>query len=325
VIKYFKFAAGAVVAAGVSLLALPGAAQTFPAKVITVVVPQAPGGANDGVARTIVQQVASSQGWQMIVENRPGAGGNIGTAQVARAAADGHTLLLTAQSAHTINPALYRNLPFDPVKDFVPVMTVANAPYLLVVNPTVPVKSLKELIEYAKQRPGQLNYASAGNGTANHLLGEMLKKEAGLDIVHVPYKGAAAAAVDVVSGQVQMTFGSLPGLMPFVRNNQLRALGVATDKPSPLAPGVPALGQDLPALQVNSWYGLFAPRGTPPDVVQKLQAAFAAALEMPALRASLNTQGAEAEPSTSAQLEALLKADLVHWAQIVKDANVKID
>lgn len=311
----------------VALLLMAGAswAQTFPSKPITLIVPQSPGGANDVIARAIANKLGNRMGQVFVVENRAGAGGNVGTSFVARAPADGYTLLLTAQSAQTINPALYRKIPFDPVKDFAPIMTVATAPYLLAVNPNVPANNLRELIALAKTNPGKLNIASAGNGTLNHLLAEMLKSAEGLQITHVPYKGAAAAATDLVGGQVQMTFGSFPGLMPFVRSGQLRALGVATAQRTPLAPELPTLAETVPSLEVNSWYGLFAPAGTPKVVITRLQTEFAQVLQTPEMKDFLMSQGAVAAPSTPDELAKLLGDDLVRWAKIVKDANAQID
>ncbi|MES2183179.1 MAG: tripartite tricarboxylate transporter substrate binding protein [Pseudomonadota bacterium] len=317
----FAFLAAQCLAAGSAL----AADEAFPRKPITIVVPQTPGGANDTVARAVAQKLGARIGQPVIVENRTGAGGNVGTAYVARAPHDGYTLLLTAQSAHTINPFLYRNVPFDPVKDFEPVMIVATAPYVLAVNPSVPAKNLAELIELAKAHPGQLNYASAGNGTMNHLLGEMLKGATGIKITHVPYRGAAPAAADVVGGQAQMAFGSLPGLMPFVRSNQLRALGVATARRSALAPELPTLAETVPGLAVNSWYGVFAPAGTPREVVARLQADMATDLKTPELQDILKGQGAEAAPGTSEELAQTLREELVRWEKIVRESNAKVD
>lgn len=314
-----------LLAAPLSLSSGPSWAQNFPSKPITIVVPQAPGGANDVIARAIANKLGNRLGQVFVVENRAGAGGNVGTSFVARAPTDGYTLLLTAQSAQTINPALYRKIPFDPVKDFAPIMTVATAPYLLVVNPNVPANNLRELIALAKANPGKLNIASAGNGTLNHLLAEMLKSAEGLQITHVPYKGAAAAATDLVGGQVQMTFGSFPGLMPFVRSGQLRALGVATAQRTPLAPELPTLAETVPSLEVNSWYGLFAPAGTPKAIVTRLQTEFAQVLQTPEMKDFMMSQGAVAAPSTPEELTKLLGDDLVRWAKIVKDANAQID
>ena len=301
------------------------AADPYPSKVITIVVPQAPGGANDVIGRALAQRLSAAIGNPVIVENRQGAGGNLGTAYVARQPKDGHTLLLNAQSVQTINPFLYRKVPFDPVKDFDPVMVVGVAPYMLAVNPSVPAKNLRELVALAKASPGKLNYSSAGNGTVNHLLGEMLKNMAGIDIVHVPYRGAAAAATDVVAGQVPMTFGSLAGLMPFVRSGQLRALGACTEKRTQLAPELPTLAETIPGLYANAWYGLFVPVGTPKEIITKLNTEIIKLIDNPEMRERLVGLGVEAAPGTPDQLATLLRDDLVRWAKIVKDSGAQLD
>ena len=309
-----------------ALLSLSGTAAlaqaSWPTKPITFVVPQAPGGANDVIARAVAQGLGTSLGEPVVVENRPGANGNLGTGQVARSAADGYTFLVTAQSAYTINPALYSKLPFDPIKDFTPVMQLAVAPYLLVVNPNFPAKSLDELVAYVKAHPGKVEYASAGNGTLNHLLGEMLKKQKGLNLLHVPYKGASAAATDVVAGQLPMTFGSFPGVMPFVTSGKLRVLGVAADKPTSLAPDIPVLGKGL---AVTSWYGLFAPAGTPQPIVDKLYQAVQAVLAKPEMAERFKTLGAERVDSNPQSFKAMLPGELAHWKQVVQDSGAHID
>ena len=301
------------------------AADPYPAKLITIIVPQAPGGANDIIGRALAQKLASTIGGPVIVENRPGAGGNVGTAYVARLPKDGYSLLLTAQSAQTINPFLYRKIPFDPVKDFDPIMVVGAAPYLLAVNPAFPAKNLRELVALAKAQPGKINYASAGNGTVNHMLGEMLKTAAGIDIVHVPYRGAAPAAADVVGGQLPMTFGSFPGLMPFVRSGQLRVIGVCTEKRTQLAPDLPTLAETIPGLYANAWYGLFAPAGTPREIINKLYAEISKSLESAEMKERFAVLGVEPAPSTPDQLASLMQTDLVRWAKIVKDSGAQLD
>ena len=309
-----------------ALLSLSGTAAlaqaSWPTKPITFVVPQAPGGANDVIARAVAQGLGTSLGEPVVVENRPGANGNLGTGQVARSAADGYTFLVTAQSAYTINPALYSKLPFDPIKDFTPVMQLAVAPYLLVVNPNFPAKSLDELVAYAKAHPGKVEYASAGNGTLNHLLGEMLQKQKGLNLLHVPYKGASAAATDVVAGQLPMTFGSFPGVMPFVTSGKLRVLGVAADQPTSLASDIPVLGKGL---AVTSWYGLFAPAGTPQPIVDKLYQAVQAVLAKPEMAERFKTLGAERVDSNPQSFKAMLPGELAHWKQVVQDSGAHID
>lgn len=312
-------AAAAAVCAGPGL----GLAQAgWPARPITFVVPQAPGGANDVIARAVAQGLENALGQPVIVENRPGANGNLGTGQVARAAADGHTFLVTAQSAYTINPALYSRVPFDPVKDFTPVMQLAVAPYLLVVNPSFPARNLDELVAYAKANPGKVEYASAGNGTLNHLLGEMLKKQKGVELLHVPYKGASAAATDVVAGQLPMTFGSFPGMMPFVASGKLRVLGVASDRPTTLASEIPPLGKEL---AVTSWYGLFAPAGTPQPIVDRLYQSVRAVLAKPEMGERLKALGAERVESSPQSFKAMLPGELAHWRQVVRDSGAHID
>ncbi len=300
-------------------------ADVWPSKPITIIVPQAAGGANDTVARAYAQKLGAALSQSVVVENRPGAGGNIGTALAARAPKDGYTFMLTAQSAQTINPALYKKAGFDPIKDFEPVMVVATAPYVLVANNNFAPKTLREMITFAKPQPGKINYASAGNGTLNHLLGEMLNKAAGIDLTHIPYKGASAAATDVVSGQVPITFGSFPGVMPFVKSGQLRVIGVATEKRTALAPDLPTLAETIPGLHANSWYGLFAPAGTPKEVIQKMYAASVKVLAAPDLIERLAGQGAEVATSTPEQLAKLQAEDLVRWAKIVKDSGATID
>ena len=301
------------------------AADPYPAKLITIVVPQAPGGANDVIGRALAQKLAAALGGPVIVDNKQGAGGNLGTAYVARQPKDGYTLLLNAQSVQTINPFLYRKVGFDPVKDFEPVMVVGVAPYMLAVNPSLPVKNVRELVALAKAQPGKINYASAGNGTVNHMLGEMLKTSAGIDIVHVPYRGAAAAATDVISGQAQITFGSLAGLMPFVKSGQLRAIGVCTEKRTQLAPEMPTLAETIPGLYANAWYGLFVPAGTPRDIINKLHAEIAKLMDSAEMKERLAGLGVESAPSTPDQLAILMRDDLVRWAKIVKDSGAQLD
>ena len=301
------------------------AADPYPTKPITLIVPQAPGGANDIVARALAQRLAVALGQPVVVDNKPGAGGNVGTALAARAPKDGYTLMITAQSAQTINPSLYKKVPFDPIKDFEPIMVVATAPYLLAVSPNFPAKNIKELIALAKADPGKLTYASAGNGTVNHLLGEMLKTTANVDIVHVPYKGAAAAATDVIAGLCTMTFGSFPGVMPFVKSGQLRVIAAATEQRTSLAPDMPTLAESVPGLHANAWYGLFAPAGTPKEIVSRLHQEIAKLLQLPEIKERFNALGAEVTPSTPDQLAVLVKSDLARWSKIVKDSGAQLD
>ena len=301
------------------------AADPYPTKVITIVVPQAPGGANDVIGRALAQKLATTIGVPVIVDNRQGASGNLGTGYVARQPKDGYTLLLNAQSVQTINPFLYKKVGFDPVKDFDPVMVVGVAPYMLVVNTALPVKNLRELVALAKAQPGKLNFASAGNGTVNHMLGEMLKTLASIDIVHVPYRGAAAAATDTIGGQAQIMFGSIASLLPFVKSGQLRPIGVCTEKRTALAPDLPTLAETLPGLYANAWYGLFVPAGTPKEIVGKLHGEIVRIMDSAEMKERLVGLGVEPAPGTPEQLAVLMRDDLVRWAKIVKDSGAQLD
>ena len=298
-------------------------AETYPSRPITMVVPSSPAGAVDSIARIFGQYLGQQIGQTIVVDNRAGAGGNIGTDVVAKAPHDGYTLLMAASSAQTINPALYSKIPFDPVKDFEPISVIATAPYALVVNPKLPANTVGELIELARKQP--LYYGSAGNGSLNHLLAEMLKSSAGIEMTHVPYKAVAAAAADTVSGQVQVLFGSLPGVMPLVRVGRLRALAVATSQRTKLAPELPTIAETVPGCQTTAWYGLMAPAGTPRAVLDKLQTATAKVLSSKEFSDALAKQGAETMGSTPEQFKALIVQDLATWSRIVKTSGAKVD
>jgi tripartite-type tricarboxylate transporter receptor subunit TctC len=291
------------------------------------VVPQAVGGANDTVARLLAPRLADLLKQPVVIENRVGAGGNLGTVAVARAPKDGYTIMLTAQSAQTINPALYgTRAGFDAVADFDAVTIVATAPYVLVTNPSFPAKTVAELLSYVKARPGQVNYASAGNGTLNHLLGEMFKQQTGTFMVHIPYRGAAASATDVVSGQVPLTFGSLPGVMPFVRNGQLRLLGTAAPTRSALIPETPSIGETIKGFGAVSWYGVFAPKGVPKPVVERLSTDIQKVVSSKEFQEKLALQGAEAVSGVSPQqFDKIIRDELVMWGKVVKESRAKID
>ena len=309
-------------------LALPlGAAraQSWPARTVTIVVPQAPGGTNDALGRILAQKLTERLGQTFVVDNRAGAGGNIGTAATAKAAKDGYTLLLTISSAQAINPALYKNTGFDPVKDFDPIAPVGVVPNVLVVNPAFPARTLKEFIaEVRRQRPAY-QYASAGNGTLNHLLGEMLNRAAGLSLEHVPYKGVAPALTDVIGGQVPIAFASLPSCIAHVKAGKLRALGVSSAKRSPALPDVPAMSEEVPGYVGDLWVGLFAVAGTPPAVVDKLAAEVAAVTASPDVVEKFSALGAEILRGGPAQLAAMVKDDLARWAPIVKASGAQVD
>ena len=301
------------------------AQEKYPLKPVTLIVPQAPGGANDTVARILAAKLSENFGQQFIVDNRPGAGGNIGTAAAAKARPDGYTLLLTVSSAHVINPFLYKNAGFDPVKDFEPVTPIATVAYVLVANPSFPAKSVKELIDRAKAKPGDLQYASAGNGTLNHLLGEMLKTMAGIDMVHIPYKGASASVTDVVGGRVPISFQSAPSAMSFIKSGKLRLLAVANEKRVPTMPDVPAIGETVRGYGATPWYAVLAPAGTPKPVIAQLHAGIVKALDSKDLQEKMAAQGAEIYKSSPAEFAALIKEELPRWQKIVKQSGAQVD
>ena len=319
---------GTTLTAALATSTLPARAADFPGgRPITVVVPQAVGGTNDIVGRLVAQRLGEVLGTATVVENKVGAGGNIGTAATAKAAKDGHTLLMTISSAQAINPALYKNPGFDPVKDFVPLGLVGAVPNVLVVNPAFPAKTLDEFLKTVRAaKPGTYLYASAGNGTLNHLLGEMLNSTAGIDLQHVPYKGVAPAMTDVIGGQVPMAFASLPSVLSHLKSGKLVALGVSSAQRSPALPEVPAIAEKVPGYSGTLWVGLFAPRGIPADVEARLQQALAKALAQPETRAQLAAQGVElAANGSAAALAALLQEDLVRWARLVKSSGAQVD
>ena len=303
---------------------------TYPNRPIMMIVPQAAGGTNDIVGRLVSQKLGEVLGTSAVVENRPGAGGNIGTQAAAKAAKDGYTLLMTISSSQAINPALYKNAGFDPVSDFKPISLIGAVPNVLLVNPAFPAKSLAEFIAMAKAKPGQIQYASAGNGTLNHLLGEMLKSMAGIDTQHVPYKGVAPALNDVLGGQLPMLFASLPSSLAHIKAGKLRALAVSGAARSPVLPEVPTVAETVPGYSGTLWIGLFAPAGVPPEVLARLQDGMGKALADKELRDKLEQQGVElagsaAKPVTPEQFATLLNEDIAKWARIVKSSGASVD
>lgn len=300
-------------------------AQSYPGKSVTVIVPQAAGGGNDAIARIVAQKLSENLKQQFIVNNKVGAGGNIGAQAAAQAPKDGYTLFLALSSVLVVNPALYKQPGFDPLKDFIPITVVATAPYLLVAHPSFPAKSVKDLIALAKSKPGQLTYGSAGNGTFNHLIGEMFNAQAKTDIAHIPYKGAAAALNDVLGGQITLAFVSMPSSISFIKGGQLIVLGTATRKRIPALPQVPTIGETMPGFGADPWYGLFAPAGTPKHIVTQLHGAMVAAMKSKDLIDKLALQGAEPFVNDPEQFAAMLKAEMSKWAKIVKDSGATVD
>jgi tripartite-type tricarboxylate transporter receptor subunit TctC len=308
--------------------ALPGfaGAQAFPSKPVHVVVPQAPGGATDVFARYVGQKLGDKWGQPVVVENRAGAAGVIGTDAVAKSAPDGYTLLVTYEGSQAVNQSLYKSIPFDSVKDFAPVATLATTPFFLVVGPKTQVKDLKELVAAAKAKPGAITYGSSGNGSINHLLAEMLKTEAGIDMVHVPYKGIAAAIGDVMGGQIEAAFTSVPSVIPQLRAGKLRALGVSSAKRVPAAPEVPAIAEvGFPGFDVNPWWGILAPAGTPRAIVDKIGADVAQLLRAAETQAFFQGRGAEVLVTPPDDFRRMLEADVRKWAKVVKSSGARID
>ncbi|WP_418156272.1 tripartite tricarboxylate transporter substrate binding protein [Variovorax paradoxus] len=306
-------------------LAAAAQANGFPDKPIRIVVPFPPGGATDAAARLVAVKMGEHWGQPVVVDNRAGAGGNVGSDLVAKAPADGYTLVMGVTGSHAINTSLYSRMPYDPVADFVAISQVAVVPNVLVVHPSVPAKNLAELVALAKKEPGKLNYASLGNGTAAHLGMEMLKSEAGVDITHVPYKGSAPAVSDLLAGQVQMMVDGLPSALPHVKAGKLRAIALTSLHRAPSLPGLPTIAETNPGFYADAWSGLFAPRGTPQPVVDKLSAEVQRILKQPDVREKLMALGAEPVGSTQAEFTAHVKREIDKWAKVVKTSGAKVD
>jgi len=303
-----------------------GYAQDYPNKPVRMVVPFPPGGTTDILARAVGQKLSESWGQQVVIDNRGGAGGNIGTDIVAKSPADGYTLLMGTVGTHAINASLYGKLPFDPIKDFAPVTLVASVPNVLVVNSTVDSKSVKELIALAKSKPGQLAFASSGNGTSIHLAGELFKSMTGTAMLHIPYKGSAPAIAELLGGQTNMMFDNLPSAMPHIKSGRLRALAVTSIRRSPALPDIPTIAETgISGYEASSWFGVLAPAGTPKDVVAKIQADIAKALNAPEIKERLSGQGAEPVGNTPEQFAEHIKAESAKWAKVVRDSGAKVD
>ena len=317
---------GLLAVALMPFLPADAADPAYPAKPVRIVVPFAAGGGVDILTRVLAQHLSDRLGQQVLVENRPGAGGNVGVDAVAKSAPDGYTLVMGTTGTHAINPGLYPNLAYDPLRDFKPITLVASVPNLLVVNPSVKVESLKELIALAKSRPGQLNFGSFGNGTSNHLSGELLKSAAGVDITHVPYKSAPQGVSDLIAGELSLMFVNMPLALPHVQSGKLRALAVTGSKRSSTLPDLPTMIEaGLPDYQVESWYGLLAPAGTPDDIVTRLHRETVAVLDMPAVKEFFAKQGAEPVTSSSAELERVIAGDMRQWSEVIKRSGARVD
>ncbi len=328
---------GACIAGALAALALaavlaapPAPAQSpaapFPARPVRMVIPFPPGGPLDIIGRALAQKLAEAWGVGVVVDNRPGAGGNIGADIVAKSAPDGYTVVMGALSTHAVNPSLYAKMPYDAAKDFAPLTLVAVTPNVLVVNLSLPVGSVRELVAYAKANPNKLSFGSGSNGSAGHLAGELFKVETGADIVHIPFKGGAPAMQALLAGETQMMFDNLANSMPQVKAGKLRALAVTTADRSKLAPDLPTMAEaGLPGFDIATWFGLLAPAGTPKDVIAKWNAETVKILESPEMRERLTAQGAEAAPTTPEQFAAFIQRDLAKYARIVKASGAKVD
>jgi tripartite-type tricarboxylate transporter receptor subunit TctC len=301
-------------------------ASTYPNKPIRIVVPFPVGGIADTFSRTIGIKLTEAWGQPVVVENKTGAGGNIGADLVAKSAPDGYTLVMGNIGSHAVNVSLFKSIPFDPIKDFAPIAHVLDADGLLVVNPSVKANSVRDILEMARTEPGKLSYASGGLGTTSHLAGELFKSTAKVDIVHVPYKGNAPAIADLLSGQTQLSFATMPTVLPHVKAGKLRALASIGPARTVALPEVPTVAESgLPGFEVSNWIGLFAPAGTPPDIVAKLNAEVQKVMRSPDVQKRLETEGARFIPTTPAQFAAFQKDEMVKWAKIIKDANIKAE
>ena len=318
----------ALALAGFTLVALVAGtpqAQDYPVRTVKVIVPFSPGGAVDGPMRVIAQELSKRMGQQVVVENKPGAGATIGTEQVARAAPDGYTLLLASQT-NAISATLYTRLAYDPIEDFAPISLIGREPGVLVVNPSLPVNSVQELIAYAKTNPGKLNFASSGNGTSIHLSAELFKAMAGVQITHVPYKGSAPALQDLVGGQVQLMFDNLPSSLALIKAGKLKALAVTSKERAAALPDVPTIAESgLPGFEASSWFGLLAPAGTPQPIIAKLNAEIAKWLATPEAKEKMLGQGANAAGGTPEDFVQFIAAETAKWQKVVKESGAKVD
>jgi tripartite-type tricarboxylate transporter receptor subunit TctC len=301
-------------------------AQPYPGKPIRLISPYAPGGGSDTLARVIGPKLTESWGQPVIIENRPGAAGSIGAEAAARATPDGYTLLVTPNAVLTINPHIYPKLRYDPTRDFEPVTIASNSPYLLVVHPGLPATTVKELIAHARARPGQLTYSSSGNGSSTHLAGVLFSQLAGVSLLHVPYKGAAPAIVDLLGGQIQMRFSSVVPALPHVRAGKLRALGISSARRYAPLPEIPTINEaGLPGFIVESWYAILAPARTPRAIVSKLNSEIVRHLQSDDMKARMAADGAEAIGSTPEVLAKWIRDDLARWAKPVRDSGAKAE
>jgi tripartite-type tricarboxylate transporter receptor subunit TctC len=301
-------------------------AADYPSRPIRLVVPYAPGGGADGVARIIARRVSETIGQSIVIDNKGGAGSIVGTDIVAKAEPDGYTLLLGQSGPISINPAIYRSLPYDPVKDFAPIIMTTDYPYILVVNPELPAKTLQELVALAKSKPGAMNYGSTGVGAANHLVAELFNSKAGLKMTHIPYRGTALAVADLMGGQLSMVFGDPISVLAHIKSGKLRALAVTSLQRSPVAPDVPTVAESgYPGFDAIAWHGILAPAKTPPAIVQRLNEEFARALQDPQTKELLVNQAMQTVGSSPADFAAFIKQDIAIWKDVATAAKVTVE
>ena len=309
-----------------TLAAAPAFAQNYPTKPIRILIAQAPGSATDVISRVVGNRLSENLGQPVVTEARPGAGGVVGTEAAARSAADGYTLFMANNSTHGSNPAVYQKLPYDAVNDFAPIAFVASVPYVLVVDPSLPVKSVQDLTALAKSRPGKLNYASAGNGSTHQFCGELLKSMSGIDVQHVPYKGSPPAIAGLLGGEVSFMFANVADIGSQVRNAKVRPLAVTSEKRAASLPDVPTMAEaGLPGFEILSWFGLLAPAGTPAPIVARLNAETVKVLNRSDVQAALANQGLEVKPGTPEQFAAHIKSEIAKFTKIGKAAGIKAE
>ena len=313
-------------AASAAFLMVPAAhAQAYPTKPVRLIVPFPAGGATDLFARSLSQKLGERLGQSVVVDNKPGAGGTLGSDLAAKAPADGYTLLLSTSSTHSIGPNLNPKIPYDAVRDFTPISQVGNAPSIMLVPNNSPARTIQEWIEHARRNPGRLNYASSGNGTIVQLTAELFKAQANVFVVHIPYRGTALAIPDLISGKVDVLFDSLPTGLPHVKEGRLRALGVTSAKRTPLAPDLPPISDVLPGYESTTWFGLFGPRGLPPEVVSRVNAAANQVLRDPEVVDRLTRLGIEPQGGTPAQFSAMLATESAKWKKIIQDRKITLE
>tara|TARA_B100001105_G_C22359072_1_gene429379 strand:+ start:221 stop:1189 length:969 start_codon:yes stop_codon:yes gene_type:complete len=321
-----QFTRRLALALAASTLCSAALAQAWPSKPIRILVPFPPGGGTDVIARETSQRVAAATGWTFIIDNKPGAGGNLGVDAAAKSPADGYTVVLGQTSNLAINPSLYAKMPYDSQKDLVPIVLVANAPLVMVTGASSPYRTLADAVKAAKAKPGHVNFASPGNGTVAHLTSELFQKAAGIQTQHVPYKGAAQALTDVISGQVELYMSSVPTLIGQIKQGKLRALAVTSASRVDDLPNVPTINESgYKGFDAVTWFGLLAPAGTPKEVVTRLNAEFNKALKQPELAKRLSDEGADPAGGTPEQFAALIKEEIPRWGKVVKDSGAKID